>query len=123
VDGGSVIARRQGCSRTVYLIGAYAVKFPSCWAGLSQFLLGWLSNRREREVWERVSSDLDSRSFLCPVVGCYLLGLVLVMERAGEVEPGEMIPTELAAFEMFTNDVHPGNIGRIDERLVLLDYA
>lgn len=114
--------RRFGCSRTVYLVGRWAIKTPSAQYGLTKFLLGWHSNRMEANRWSWCTGTISEEA-LCPVLGSYLLGLVLVMTRADEVDYEELLPGELRELERHGGDVHSGNVGRLDGRLVLVDYA
>ena len=106
---------RCGASRTVWLFGKWALKVPS----RGQFPLGWHSNRRERERWGW-STDAEKR-LLCPVVWSFFGDMLLVMRRAEEIsEPELPLPSPLL---YFTRDVHWQNVGRLEGRLVLLDYA
>jgi len=113
------VTARHGCSRTVFLVRSWAIKMPTCRYGLSKFLLGWYSNRMECDRW----SWAMPHECLCPVVGSFLWGFFIVMERADPVEEGELLPMEIEDLRALSEDVHAGNVGRLDGRLVLVDYA
>lgn len=113
---------RHGCTRTVLLVGTWAIKAPSCRMGLTEFLMGWCGNREEAHKWAH-RGMWPQQDLMCPVLHCWLLGLVLVMRRAEEVEYEELNNTELEPLRIITADLHSGNVGRLDGRLVVLDYA
>lgn len=115
---------RRGCSRTVFLVRTWAIKVPSLAYGFSKFLLGWYSNRTEADRWGW--SEYAIGNVFCPVLGCYLGGLVLVMRRAERVTIAEfdaLSAVELGPLRAATSDLHEENVGRLDGRLVLVDYA
>lgn len=71
----------EGISRTVFLVGPYAIKVPCGRYGWEKWLRGLLANMQERRFgrlgWEGV----------CPVLLADPLGLVVVMPRCRPV-PG-----------------------------------
>lgn len=113
---------RHGCTRTVLLLHTWAIKVPSCRMGLTEFLMGWCDNREEAHKW-RYRGYWPVQDLMCPVLCCLLFGLVLVMRRAEEVAFEELLNTELALLKNVTADLHSGNVGRLEGRLVVLDYA
>lgn len=116
---------RAGMTRTVLLFHRWAVKVPSCRSGMTHFLGGWLGNRTERDRWNwshQAGRGLGGYN-LCPVVGSALFGLVLVMRRAEPVDADEMDCLDLEPLLRITRDVHTDNLGRVDGRVVLVDYA
>lgn len=81
-----------GATRTVWLVGRYAIKFAGRWVAYPRghlwrsVLNGMLANLQEREWWSGFTAPADlaptPRDHLCPVLWCALGGLVLVMRRA-----------------------------------------
>lgn len=69
-----------GISRTVYLVGPYAIKLPCARYSWRHWLQGLLANLQER-TWGR-----DGRPGFCPVLLSDPLGLVVVMPRCRILE-------------------------------------
>lgn len=109
-----------GVSRTVFLVGRFAVKVPSGRWGVEFFLKGLLANLREREVWrQQYAPDLA----LCPVLWCAPLGLVLVMPRCRILEEGELSDHDLADYAWWA-ELKSDSFGYLpDGRLVAVDYG
>lgn len=70
----------RGITRTVFLVGRYAIKVPSWRMGWRFFLRGLLANMQERE-FGRAGWD-----GLCPVLYGNRYGFVIVMPRADPIE-------------------------------------
>lgn len=115
----------QGTNRTVFLIGRYAIKIARFWHSNScyrwkSFLRGILANINEA-YWYKWSKQKDK---LCPVLFKSPLGVILIMKRA-----------ELLSCEEYNKDVFNSifkalpldnkieNFGKIDEKIVLVDYG
>lgn len=134
---------RHGVTRIVVLTGTSAVKFPRLDCGLTMFLIGWLSNRKERQYWDHARSwectkgdyHQDPCLHLAPVRRLYLWGLVIVMARCEEItreEGREFIKTEVAPsshmpgmfnWHYWCTDQHSANFGRFEGRIVCFDYS
>lgn len=81
-----MIAVSRGASRTVLLVGRWAVKIPRLRAGWRALLCGLLSNMAERDRWRA-----GPRDGLCPVLWALPGGLCVVMPRvemAGAAQEG-----------------------------------
>lgn len=103
----------EGRNRLVVLTRRYAVKFPSprCWR---DFLFGLLNNLNEAQAWRE-------RPFYCPVLWSAPLGLAVIMPRAEVLTDDEFqaaaIPCDHRA------ERKPSSWGRLDGRLVAIDYG
>lgn len=102
----------RGASRTVLLVGRYAVKLPRVGAGWKPLLCGLLSNMAERDRWK-----YGRRRGLCPVLWSAPAGLCVVMPR---VLPAERAPDELA--HLTGRDHKPSSYGYHHGELVAVDY-
>lgn len=111
-------ALRRGMSRTVLLIGPWAVKIPSARHGARLFVLGLLGNLNEAERWR-----LSHHPQLAPVVLCGPLGLWLVMRRYRQVLRRRLTPAERATLPFLGLDNNGANVARAAGRLVLVDYG
>lgn len=112
---------RRGVTRTVLLVGAYAIKFPSLRGngkGLGgriwSICNGILANQSE-VVW----SEVDG---VCPV-RFSLLGLVNVYPRCDPVEGFDGDWSAIGADFLPPLDRKPENLGVLDGRIVWVDYA
>lgn len=129
----------RGTTRTVFLIGQYAIKVPRFWHEFGQghrwkiLLRGILANLDEHFWWKCAYK----RHKLCPVLWRSPLGFILVMRRA---EPLSEQEYDKEAFKfMFENlpmDNKIENFGKLkrisntesncpwnEDRIVLVDYA
>ena len=121
---------RRGISRTVFLIGKYAIKIPSLRAygeGVKgrvwSFARGIVANHSEI-TW----FNYDARN-LCPILWHGFFGLVIVMPRCEpylvdtETEErmftGDFCPVD---FDIMITDNKPENYGVLNGRVVMLDY-
>jgi hypothetical protein len=100
----------RGASRTVLLVGRWAVKAPRLRAGWRAFLCGLLSNMSERDRWR-----LGSRDGLCPVLWSLPGGICLVMPRVRIT--GEVPERNVAGF-----DHKASSYGYHRGELVAIDY-
>ena len=108
---------RRGITRTVWLFGPWAIKFPSMrYAGLF-FFKGCLANLEEAWHWNDLK---DRREVMAPVLWCGWFGLFLVMKRAEDLNPCTwMWPVNVHG----AMDAKKENLGMIDGRTVWVDYA
>ena len=109
----------HGHGRCVLCIGCYALKFASPRHGARAFLLGQLSNYREREV-SRCAGD-DPR--LAKAYWLSWLGLLLISER---IEPlrRSLTESEAAGIPLTALDPKLGNHGqRPDGTIAAIDYG
>lgn len=106
----------RGATRTVFLIGRFAVKIPGFgrigMGRLESFCHGYLANLSERR-WSGYS-DL-----FCPCRG--FMGFVVVMPRCSPVM-GEVDWEGLRVFDSLT-DAKAENVGVFEGRVVWIDYA
>lgn len=113
----------KGCTRWVFLVGAYALKIPRLddWM---QFLTGMICNMTERN-WSPSDTRLAKVFFCCPG------GWFLVMERCAPIADeikwvDEMMNGWQDGLSVLDCDLDlkPANFGqRKDGTLVLLDYG
>lgn len=115
----------KGVTRLVILTQDYAIKIPKprIW---NHFLRGLLANMEERLIWEiaNISDSVlaDCKEHLCPVVWCSWGGWILVMKRAEDLEPDEAFEP-IERLKTLCGDHKPANYGKIDGKLVMLDYG
>lgn len=72
---------KGGVTRRVFLIGNYAIKFPTMRHGWFCFVLGFTHNMREHSTWKSAPKNKDHEKLLCPVL-CGWAGFFIVMQRA-----------------------------------------
>lgn len=111
----SRIEVHKGVTRTVVLCGAFAFKFPSC-RSWKMFLNGLLANMQERE-W----AGHDNR--LCPIIWASCWGWLVVMRRAEPLTDRTWYAMRLQAWNGLPLDWKKANFGRLDGRVVLVDYG
>lgn len=108
---------RHGVTRTVFLIGRYAVKVPTLRYGLDAWAWGIVSNTSEREWY----SFEDWQGKVAPVLRSWLGGLIQVYPRCEPFDPNSM---EYPLFVNFApGDKKPDNYGVLNGAVVCLDYA
>lgn len=114
-----------GISRTVFLVGGYAIKVPCGRYGWAKWLRGLLANLQERQ-WSRFGYPE-----LCPVLFADPLGLVVIMPRA-EILTRQLDPREYMEFfgEIYPkrgyripSENKPDSFGYVNGRLVAVDYG
>lgn len=126
----AMIVKCSGCTRTVFLIGKWAIKLPVMNAVTRRddsLLRGMLANIQEASCW----AIKETREMLAPVIYCAPFGLFLIMRRceplAGELpereakrfyydsvrETGYMVPVE----------DKPSSFGYLNGRIVAVDYG
>jgi len=110
-----------GISRTVFLVGRYAIKVPCGRYGWNKWLRGLLANLQEREM----SKMRDPR--LCPVLLSDPLGLVVVMPRVAVCQQ-ELTGDEFFWFTHRGEYVLPvenkaDSFGYLNGALVAVDYG
>jgi len=116
---------KKGTTRIVFLIGKYAIKFPRIhhkYPGhrYKMFLRGLLANIDENFWWK----STYKRDKLCPVKFKSPLGFFLVMDRAIPLKESEYNKEQFEKdFFGLPLDNKIVNFGKIDNRIVLIDYA
>ncbi len=116
---------KSGTTRWVLLIGKYAFKFPRFSASyprgskLKIFLRGWLANIDEK-WW---SDHTLNKEKLCRVLFCFPGCLCIVMQRAENLSKEEYGLIEPGYFNGLPFDNKRENIGKLNGRYVLVDYA
>lgn len=115
---------RTGATRTVFLVGAYAVKVPSgrgilttdARGRLASIARGILANQSEL-VWSRYE---PWQGKVAPVLWSGLAGLVQVYPRCVPLADDDRGP--LPVLDPDPGDSKPENHGRLGGRIVRLDY-
>lgn len=116
----------SGATRIVFIFNRWVLKIPNPTKGWIPFFSGFLANYHEGCVWfgsyNRVA---DEKTMLCPVLKFDLSGFWLVMRRAETIDPAEIddYDTFYQPYEKITRDLKLENFGRLDGRIVLVDYA
>lgn len=110
-----LFAISRGASRTVLLVGPWALKIPRCRAGWRSFLCGLLSNLGERERWAN-----HSHPGLCPVIWSAPGGWCVIMPR---VRIARLLPDEARALAPAAGYDHKASsYGFHRGELVAVDY-
>lgn len=113
---------RMGCTRIVFLIGAWAVKVPNVCYGWRLFLIGLLANMQERTFSKAGWPEL------CPVLWSIPGGWLVVMPRARPLTDDEFLALDYDAFTDKPEYVVPvedkaDSFGWLGDRIVALDYG
>lgn len=104
-----------GVTRTVWLIGKYALKFPR----LSEwrlFLLGLLANMQEAlfsGTWPE----------LCPVIWSLPGGFLVVMKRAESISDEDFDNLDKARFKDLPVEMKSDSFGLLNGKVVIVDYG
>lgn len=113
-----------GTTRTVFLIGRFAIKFPAM-VGWPLFLLGLLANMQEAKFsrcgWPE----------LCPVLFSIPGGWMIVMQRATVLTVAEWISMDKSSIDAFINkpdyvlpvERKSDSFGWLNGKLVAVDYG
>lgn len=119
---------RNGITRTVLLIGPWAIKVPTVRYGWHKFLLGLLSN-----MGEKTFSCVADRMHLCPTIFSTPGGWLNVQRRCMPLTDVEWADVELCGDENseygcskwfgFDSDFKRENFGTLNGQVVLLDYG
>lgn len=115
---------RKGSAREVFLIGRWAIKVPRVHSW-ETFLWGLLSNIQEAEFGRCGWPEL------CPVVWRIRGGFMVVMPRVqilteaefDEGEIGGIVDAANAAGRCVPAEFKPDSWGRLDGRIVAVDYG
>lgn len=108
---------RHGITRTVFLVGRYAIKVPTLRYGLDAWAWGIVSNNSEQE-WCKYR---DWKGRVAPVLHSWFGGLIQVYPRC---EPFVLKTMKYPEFPGFApGDKKPDNYGVLDGRVVCIDYA
>jgi hypothetical protein len=107
----------KGVTRIVFLTKRYAIKIPTFYSW-ELFLTGLLANLQEINWWAWTLHDQR----LCPVLAYCPGGFWLVMPRAQPITFDEL-PETSKEFDGLPLDYKHPNFGRLDGRLVLIDYG
>lgn len=116
---------KRGTTRFVILIGKYAIKFPRIhhkYKGhrYKMFLRGILANIDEK-FWYKSGFEKNK---LAKVIFTSPFGLFLIMERAEPLSSGEYDKQQMEEqFKHLPLDNKIQNFGKVDNRVVLIDYA
>jgi hypothetical protein len=117
-----------GVTRWVLLIGKWAIKFPNPCAW-KHFLLGLVGNMEESLTWKcanvKGSALYEVRTSLCPVLWCSWGGWILIMRRAQPVDYIVFLHNWISEnpIRNHFSDLKRENIGFLDNKIVLIDYA
>jgi hypothetical protein len=105
-------------SRTVFLIGPWAIKVPSLRNGQRFFLKGLLGNQLEYEHWKS-----ERHKQLGQVLWCLPFGIMLCMRRYYVFVDRQLTPEEKTAFPFLNVDAHSRNIAFDHGIPTLIDYG
>lgn len=115
-----------GATRWVILGGTFVVKFDKFINPSLAAPSMWGTNRSERTFYEKYRDYLP----LCPCEELYVGGFapLLAMPRCrnvGTFDPYDVYEDEVfeAAWDVELSDLHSNNIGRLNHRFVIIDYA
>lgn len=104
---------KKGSSRKVYFLGPIVIKLPIH------------NHRHEREdnivewnLWKQTKSDK-----LCPVLGCFFKGRILIMRRAKEIIEDLNLDPNWELEDWPAGDLCIENIGWFRNKVVMVDYA
>jgi len=122
---------RTGATRLVIELNRLVIKLPNFTRSWGDFLLGLIANMREGTTWrynnlyEQLQSDSN---LLCPVLFTSWGGWFLIMKRADSVltydEFWALDENEFKEhLRLFGGDDTGPNYGRLDGRLVKIDYG
>lgn len=116
-----------GISRTVFLVGRYALKVPCGRYGWENWLKGLLANMRERRI-----NAMGCEQF-CPILWADRFGFLVIMPRVRILTDAEAMDTVAyhdffrPTFERFGHWIPTENkadsFGYLDDRLVAVDYG
>jgi hypothetical protein len=110
-----------GTTRTTYLIGNRAYKFPRV-TRWNKLLKGLLNNLSENFRWKYELTE--RRHLLCPVIFCSWGGWFIIMPRTEEFPEVEYDRNKMySEFHTITHDLKRANFGKLHDRTVLHDYA
>jgi hypothetical protein len=116
---------RRGVTRTVFLVGRWAVKVPSLRGGmygkghrLASFCQGVLSNQSERQ-WHDYEGWAGQ---VAPVLHSWLGGIVQVYPRCEPVGGDDYWAREQPDMDPDPGDRKAENYGMLAGRLVRVDY-
>lgn len=120
---------RKGTTRWVYLIGNYAIKFPSLYSWVS-FLQGLLGNICEHNRYKWSCKNLVyPQEKLCPVLFKFPLGLFIIMKRAEILNESDFIKFDYNDFvkvnEFYSIPIEgkQDSFGWLNGKIVAVDYG
>ena len=115
---------KRGTTRTVLLVGPYAVKLPS---GRSWrlFLHGLLGNQQEA-LWWRELKEPKARLTMCPVLFYIPGGWMLIMPRCKPISRSLWLKARLCSRmkrQGIPVENKPCSFGWLKDRVVAVDYG
>lgn len=116
-----MIRNTRGVTRTVFLIGRWAIKVPTGRHGWPEWVDGLRANLREIER----AKYAHLKPFVCPILWAAPLGLAIVMPRVGIIERDLTDPEHAHFFPLcFPLVEHkPDSFGYFGNRLVAVDFG
>ena len=115
------LEKKKGITRTVFLIGRYAIKFPR-FTTMSIFLHGCYANWSERQYCKIFKKLPEFYDKVVPSHFCFWFGIFQIQSRA-------MVNTNQLTNEQYNNfrwqvgtDTKPSNFGYYKGSLRCLDY-
>lgn len=119
---------RLGATRRVFVFKDFVIKIPNI-QEYRLFLHGILSNLKEKSIYK----NCKNRDDLAKVKFCDKLGLILIMERAEELNKNiNWLNFKEKIYEKYENDnmkdimisdCKPTNWGYINNKLIKIDYG
>lgn len=115
---------KYGVTRIVILIGNFAIKIPNFKNGQLNFLMGCVSNKRERTLFKSFV-DFDGYSiykYVAPSLYCSIFGLIQIQKRCEPLNRDLSDEEKQKFFEVCMGDLKRENFGLLDGNIVCLDY-
>ncbi len=118
----------RGGSRLVILTKNYAIKIPKFTYTWEHFIKGILSNLREIKLYKLILKGdkhwIDVAEYFAPIVWSSWGGFIVVMIRAdtSKVKTKDILLLQ-KMLKYLVNDLTDDNIGKINNKVVCIDYA
>lgn len=111
----------SGCSRGVFITSDYAIKID-----LKNGITAWGTSETELALWEKAKQDKMDFLF-CPIEKYEYNGInFYIAPRATQIggfDPYENPLFEKYSSEVYLSDIHNDNVGIVNGRKVIIDYA
>jgi hypothetical protein len=113
---------KTGITRTVILIGDYAIKIPNSRHDHKHFLSGCLANWTERQFSKNNSLSSEWGKKILPVYFCSWFGLFSIHPRI-QIRTKPLSEKQKKYFSDVTTDIKPDNFGYYKGALVCVDFG
>ena len=123
---------KTGSSRKVFLIGKYAIKIPNFYSHKT-FLNGCRDNWSERVFYrdfkgvyvkniQGIVGEVDLTDLVAPSLFCSWFGFIQIQKRINPLDR-QLTEEEKQKYQGVCTDLHKGNFGTFEGKLLCLDYA